>query len=830
MDVDVADIPDDFGAMFVLGLPADEDQIRDIFAEVGTVTELKLLPQKDDKPTRAGVVTMASKAQALAAMETFKYKDLEQTGRRMKMSWDTRSLEKRQGGGGRREGGGGFGGFGGGVESSGFGGGSGSRFGGGGDQDGETATVGFGGGSSRFGGNGGSSSRFGASANYDGDSKPSGRFGGGGGRSRFGGGGNNEGGDSQPSGRFGGGGGYSRFGGGVGEDAGGQREEGGGGRFGGRGGNSDEAPRELRERRTGGGGDDAGGDGKQPATYVPPESGTRDARRAEHNTAGINFNRYANVPVEVNGDNIPKAISSYDTSSGLHPVILEAAAYMGYTTPTPIQKHCIPAILNKRDVMGCAQTGSGKTAGYLFPMISNLLHDGITGAEPSGRAQPQVLIVCPTRELALQVEKEASLYTETSGLKTFAVYGQTEMGFMKRRLYSGVNIIAATTGRLRMCLDNKYITLENLQYLVLDEADRMLDMGFSGDIEAIQICPSMPKDRVTLMFSATFPGEIQHMARRFMKDYIFMATGIVGGACGDVIQNVVQTGSRQDKKEALEELLRARAETNGGEVEKTLVFVETKEEADKIGLELGLNGISSTTIHGNRTQEQREMAIADFKSGRKAVLVATNVAARGLDIPNVKHVINWDLPRNADDMDEYVHRIGRTGRVGNKGLATTFYSSRNSAVAPKLVSIMEKSGHSPPEWLYQEAGMTKPEGDLPVRNGRTADFGARDVRPAADLRGRSPSPKPAGGASRFSGRAREEDDASSNGGAGDSAAVSECSSRFGGGSSRFGGGAKAEQSSGGGSRFGRGGGDAGASSEQLAETAGISRFGRRRFE
>ena len=150
---------------------------------------------------------------------------------------------------------------------------------------------------------------------------------------------------------------------------------------------------------------------------------------------------------------------------------------MNYSTPTPIQKHCIPAILAKRDVMGCAQTGSGKTAGYLFPMISNLLTDGINGAEVTGRAQPQVLIVCPTRELALQVEKEASLYAETSGLKTFAVYGQTEMNYMKRKLFGGVNIIAATTGRLKMCLDNKYITLENLQYLVLDEADRMLDMG-----------------------------------------------------------------------------------------------------------------------------------------------------------------------------------------------------------------------------------------------------------------------------------------------------------------------------------------------------------------
>ncbi|XP_055349364.1 uncharacterized protein LOC129596187 isoform X2 [Paramacrobiotus metropolitanus] len=509
-----------------------------------------------------------------------------------------------------------------------------------------------------------------------------------------------------------------------------------------RGGDGDRGERPAR------GGESGEGQESRPApvNYVPPERPTeRDDLRKEHTTAGINFKKYGNVPINVSGNMLEKPVDSFK-QSGLHPTVLEAVEYMKYEIPTPIQKYCIPAILSGQDIMACAQTGSGKTAGYLLPIISRMLKDNVQPAEPTGKSYPQCLVLCPTRELASQVDKEAAIYTHGTGLKSFAVYGQTDVRYMANHLRTGVNIIAATTGRLKDTLERGMINLSNLQYLVLDEADRMLDMGFSQDIERIVENANMPKkeNRLTLMFSATFPEVVQTLARNFLrKDYLFIATGILGGACCDVEQEIIKCDGRSEKREKLDEILEKRKELNNGQYEKTLIFVQTKEETDKLGLELACNNISSTTIHGGRTQEQREIALADFKSGRKAVLVATNVAARGLDIPDVKHVINWDLPRSADDMDEYVHRIGRTGRVGNQGMATTFYTSRDVNIAPRLIDILHGSGARGPDWLYDEAGMTPPAptGERPTA---TKSFGAQDNRrfPADDKSEEQPASQP----------------------------------------------------------------------------------------
>lgn len=214
---------------------------------------------------------------------------------------------------------------------------------------------------------------------------------------------------------------------------------------------------------------------RAPVTYVPPQSLGRDDLKQQHSAAGINFEKYSDVPVEVSGADVTP-IKSFATA-GLHEMVMEAIQYMGYKTPTPVQKYCIPAILAGQDVMACAQTGSGKTGGYLLPIISKMLQQDVKPAEPIGKSEPQCLVVCPTRELATQVEKEAQIYVSESGLKAFAVYGQVDLRYMANKLRTGMNIISATTGRLKQALTMGLISLEKLQYLVLDEADRMLDMG-----------------------------------------------------------------------------------------------------------------------------------------------------------------------------------------------------------------------------------------------------------------------------------------------------------------------------------------------------------------
>ncbi|OWA51586.1 putative ATP-dependent RNA helicase DDX4 [Hypsibius exemplaris] len=723
-----AHIPDDFGSLWVMGLPLEDEDVRELFSQCGTILDMRILPVKDDKPSRVGCIVMGSKAEAAKCMSTFRRVDLPQTGRSMRIDWDPRTMERRGISAGVSVGGGGFGAPAGGASGFGAPAGGASGFG---------APAG---GARGFGAPAGGARGFGAPGEFGpssgGFGAPAGGFGSGGG-SGFGVGGSGFGASSgQPAG-FGASGLTRRFGDPKPDEGSSGGTFGAGGGFGGGGdagnfsgscfqyGQSGHFSRECPNAAAAGG-DRDGGDARAPVTYIPAANLSRDAMKSEHNVAGIDFGKYKDVPVQVSGENIPKGVETFETS-GLHDAMREAVRYMGYTTPTPIQKHSIPAILSGRDVMGCAQTGSGKTAGYLLPIISNLLDAGVGVPQVTGNALPEVLIVCPTRELASQVEREACVYVEGTGLKTLAVYGQVDPRYIGNKLRLGVNIIAATTGRLKDVTNKGLISFEKLQYLVLDEADRMLDMGFSPDVEFIMRHPTMPEDRVTLMFSATFPDEIKGLAYRFLRNFIFIATGIVGGACGDVRQDVIRCEGRADKKELLEQILKDRKELNGGKVEKTLVFCETKEETDKIGLELGINGISSTTIHGGRSQEQREAALADFKLGRKSVLVATNVAARGLDIPDVQHVINWDLPKNAQEMSEYVHRIGRTGRVGNKGLATTFYSSRASSVAPELIRIMEESGNEAPDWLYEEAGMSVPSGPRKAKSAAER-YGATDTR------------------------------------------------------------------------------------------------------
>jgi len=447
--------------------------------------------------------------------------------------------------------------------------------------------------------------------------------------------------------------------------------------------------------------------------YVPPPEASEDSLFELGIACGINFEKFDKIPVKVSGENAPSPIPTFE-SMGLREHLLGNIKKSGYLKPTPIQKTAIPCIMANRDLMGCAQTGSGKTAAFLVPIIHKILEDGAdphTGEEPQ---KPEAIVVAPTRELAIQIKEEARKFSSGTVIKPVVAYGGTSVGFQLSNLFKGCNILIATPGRLLDFVEKGKVSFANVKYLVLDEADRMLDMGFLPDITKIACHESMPKkgERKTLMFSATFPDTVQHMALDFLQDYLFLTIGIVGGASKDVTQTVFEV-EKFSKREKLLELLKEVG------TEKTLVFVETKRNADFLASALSSEGFPTTSIHGDRLQRERETALSDFKNGTCPVLVATAVAARGLDIKGVAHVVNYDMPK---DIDEYVHRIGRTGRVGNTGKATTFFDPGNdSGVAGDLTKILSDAGQEVPDFL----GSDMSGGDFTSGGG---GFGGSDIR------------------------------------------------------------------------------------------------------
>merc|ERR1719295_483531 len=288
-------------------------------------------------------------------------------------------------------------------------------------------------------------------------------------------------------------------------------------------------------------------------------------------------------------------------------------------------------------------------------------------------------------------------------IKSVVAYGGTSVFYQASQLQRGCNILVATPGRLHDFVEKGRVSLSHCKYLVLDEADRMLDMGFMPEIQKMVENEDMPKkapegERQTLMFSATFPDEVQESAQEFLADdYLFLTIGLVGGACSDVKQDFYEV-AKFDKRTKLEELMQ---DPERDPKERTLIFVQTKRNADFLATYLSGEGLPTTSIHGDRLQREREEALYDFRTGSKPILVATAVAARGLDIPGVAHVINYDMP---DDVDEYVHRIGRTGRVGNLGKATSFYDAeQDTDVTGPIVQMLAAAGIAVPDWLA-EAG------------------------------------------------------------------------------------------------------------------------------
>jgi len=305
---------------------------------------------------------------------------------------------------------------------------------------------------------------------------------------------------------------------------------------------------------------------------------------------------------------------------------------------------------------------------------------------------PLAVILAPTRELAMQIYDEARKFSQGTPLRPVAVYGGASFGNQLRDLKNGIcDIIVATPGRLNDFFQKKFVSFAKVKFLVLDEADRMLDMGFEPQIREIVEKSDMPhtKMRQTLLFSATFPKEIQALARSFLNRYIFLTIGPVGAATESVTQNFIYEDDETQKEEKLKELIR---DVKG----LTLVFVETKKKASEMEYRLGRLGFGAISIHGDKEQHERTRALKSFSSGATPILIATNVAARGIDIGNIEHVVNYEMPK---DVDDYVHRIGRTGRIGRKGLATSFISSADANVAPQLALLLRNAGQPVPDFL-----------------------------------------------------------------------------------------------------------------------------------
>eukprot|EP01116_Phalansterium_solitarium_P007480 TRINITY_DN2018_c0_g1_i2.p1 TRINITY_DN2018_c0_g1~~TRINITY_DN2018_c0_g1_i2.p1 ORF type:complete len:585 (-),score=179.31 TRINITY_DN2018_c0_g1_i2:652-2406(-) len=356
-------------------------------------------------------------------------------------------------------------------------------------------------------------------------------------------------------------------------------------------------------------------------------------------------------------DQAPQSLAGW-ASMNLSAPLLRAVKDTGYAEPTPIQARSIPAVLEGRDVLAGSQTGTGKTAGFVLPILQKLTSQAI----PRPRSA-RALILAPTRELCQQVEQSVRTYGRHTSIRSVAAFGGTSKGPQIRAVQAGVDIIVATPGRLRDLMDTGIVRLDQIQFLVLDEADRMLDMGFEPQIRGI--VKDIPETRQTMLFSATYDSDVRHLAMDFLKDPITLDVAERNAAPVTVEQTIIRVDQAR-KFELLTKLV------NEPDVTKALVFCKTKRDADSLGYDLEVKGrIPADSIHGEKNQSQRDQALANFKRGSIKVLVATEVAARGIDIRDISHVFQYELPQNPSD---YLHRIGRTGRAGRLGKAISLYS------------------------------------------------------------------------------------------------------------------------------------------------------------
>ena len=356
--------------------------------------------------------------------------------------------------------------------------------------------------------------------------------------------------------------------------------------------------------------------------------------------------------------------------------ILKALSAEGYTHPTPIQEQSIPILLNRNDLLGCAQTGTGKTAAFAVPILQHLFLDHKSTS--NNQRKIRALIITPTRELAIQISDSFTAYGKFTGIKNTVIFGGVKQGQQTDALRRGVDVLVATPGRLLDLMNQGYISLKDVEYFVLDEADHMLDMGFIHDIK--KIIAKLPAKRQSLFFSATMPADIVDLSRKILGNPQ-RVTVKPEQATAEKVEQAVYFVSKKSKPKLLVHLLETEA------VESTLIFSRTKHGADKIVRFLEKADISAAAIHGNKSQGARQRALGDFKSGETSVLVATDIAARGIDIDELSLVINYDLPNIPET---YVHRIGRTGRASASGIAISFCDAEERAFLRDIQKLIDQ--------------------------------------------------------------------------------------------------------------------------------------------
>ncbi|OEL28811.1 DEAD-box ATP-dependent RNA helicase 20 [Dichanthelium oligosanthes] len=416
--------------------------------------------------------------------------------------------------------------------------------------------------------------------------------------------------------------------------------------------------------------------------------------------------------ITVDGRDVPKPVREFG-DVGFPEYVLQEITKAGFVEPTPIQSQGWPMALRGRDLIGIAETGSGKTLAYLLPAIvhvnaqpilgentlhfcsyafpSHLSYGNILAKTPNIYKSlaveapgdgPIVLVLAPTRELAVQIQQEATKFGASSKIKSTCIYGGVPKGPQVRDLQKGVEIVIATPGRLIDMIESHHTNLRRVTYLVLDEADRMLDMGFEPQIKKIvsQIRP----DRQTLYWSATWPKEVEQLARNFLFDPYKVTIGSEELKANHAIVQHVEILSESQKYNKLVNLLEDIMDGS-----RILIFMDTKKGCDQITRQLRMDGWPALSIHGDKSQAERDWVLSEFKSGKSPIMTATDVAARGLDVKDVKYVINYDFPGSLED---YVHRIGRTGRAGAKGTAYTFFTAANARFAKELINILEEAG------------------------------------------------------------------------------------------------------------------------------------------
>jgi ATP-dependent RNA helicase RhlE len=416
-------------------------------------------------------------------------------------------------------------------------------------------------------------------------------------------------------------------------------------------------------------------------------------------------------------------LSSDFVSLSLAQPLLRALSDEGYTVPTPIQSQAIPPVLSGRDVLGCAQTGTGKTAAFALPILHRLLAAAPT--DRKGPAKPRVLVLAPTRELATQIADSFIAYGRHASFRTAVIFGGVSQFHQVKALDRGVDILVATPGRLIDLMDQGIVKLDSIRTLVLDEADRMLDMGFIQPIR--KIVAKLTRERQTLLFSATMPPEIMKLADALLREPVKVAVTPIASAAPKIEQALYHV-PRTVKQALLHHLL------GDASMERAVVFTKTKHGADRVAKKLVQAGISADAIHGNKAQNRRERTLEAFRKGSLRVLVATDLAARGLDVDDVSHVVNFDLPM---EPEAYVHRIGRTGRAGKTGIAISFCDAEERGLLRDIERLVKKEvPQRPLPSLHVEVrAMAVASADAPERDDRRSRGERPNRRDASPSRG-----------------------------------------------------------------------------------------------